>query len=368
MPQTVCQTQYTPSLPSSSRTGPDLRTTATVVSHRVGASSSSRSAKAANLSVRKGSVGTNRITPGGWLTVGKLGLPPADDDDNDDTESNGRDNANPLALSTSTRGFRSTDYSHHAISLGAGAPTPSTTLSNTPCGWLAAAVASRSLGAPGAVEPAVGTDIDDDTDDGRYPRAARTIVKTSTVSTQWEDGVRAGSSTRSRLPPWAKMYTAPSSDSESNVGSAAPVCPPEHAGNRRSSSDRGLSSWTREPQVAAKIARTAREDSATDTASHMIGQSPAMVTLAIQCGEPMIQLLMPAEGQHGSDSQVDLEDGSCAPATTDTVLVPRPWVTAGNDGVQHSKWNNEENASENGEERRWPDRCLSQATVVQGYE
>lgn len=343
MPQSFGETQHTPSLPSSSRTA--------AAPHRVGASSSSRSAKTAGLQARRGSVGTSRVTPGGWLTVGRLGLPPADDGDNDDAEDNCRNNANTLALSTSTRGSRSTDSSHHAMSLGAGAPAPSTMLSNTPCGWLAAAVASGSLGAPGADEPGVGTDIDDDTDDGRYPRAARTAVKTATVSTQWEDGVRTGSSTRSRLPPWAKIYTAPPCDSENSGSGPAPVRAPEHVGNRRSSSDRGISSWTPDPQAASKIA-----------------QSPAMVTLAIQCGEPLIRILMPAEGKNASDSRTDLEDGSLAPATTDIILVPRPWTTAGDDGVRQPRWTNEENISENGDERRRPDRCLSQATVVQGYE
>lgn len=141
---------------------------------------------------------TKKAPPGAWLTAGgKLGVSTREDSD-EDSETRGS-------------GKHSTAASSKGRSAGSGAKKRDRRARPTASGvggWLTGAATSGTLGI-------LGDDNEDSSEDGveegRHKNRGR-ATETATVGTQWEEGAEKTGSTRSRLPPWAKPYRAPSEE------------------------------------------------------------------------------------------------------------------------------------------------------------
>lgn len=141
-----------------------------------------------------------------WLTHGKLGVS-NDADDVDQLSNSVRVEASVLRQSSAKQ-----HQQRSSAAAAMGGRHRNTGLDSTATSARAVTSAPRSWLAAGIRFDAVDTQASDgDEEDLRH---AATVVSTATVGTQWEEdggdgGLGASSSTKSRLPPWAKPYTPP---------------------------------------------------------------------------------------------------------------------------------------------------------------
>lgn len=142
---------------------------------------------------------TSKALPGAWLTAGgKLGVSTRQDSD-EDGETRGSVKHSIAALSKGrSAGARGNKRDGGARSTASASG-----------GWLTGAVTSGKLGIPGGDNG--DSSSEDGVEGGRFKDRWR-ATETATVGTQWEENAGESVGSRSRLPPWAKAYHAPSEE------------------------------------------------------------------------------------------------------------------------------------------------------------
>lgn len=135
--------------------------------------------------------------PGDWLTSGKLGVLTGDDSDAEDVGAQPGASTGNVSKSKSPKKNKKGKSKRKTSDAGVGPEA-------VPGGWLAAGIASGTLG----VADAPGND--DDSQSGHDEDG----VKMTTSSTQWEegDGEEKLKAPVTTLPPWAKKWTPPIPD------------------------------------------------------------------------------------------------------------------------------------------------------------